>query len=281
MARTGPGARRRRLGGLLGLGVVAAALWVWSGAEPSGAQGLRFSQLERRSPEPGLELVTARLVDGRGGRGRLVALFLDLARFSVGLRMNPEAAPLEALRGDALAIANAGYFTEARQPTGLLVSDHERLHRFVRSAGGAGSGVLTVQGGRVRLLERDALRAEDVEGVEMAIQAGPRLIEADGRPGIRSDDGQRANRTAIGRDGHGRFVLAVTYADDGGFARGLTLFELQDILRNQLVRFDPRLGLEVALNLDGGPSTGLHVEAPRIDLPASSRVVSTLVVDRR
>jgi len=39
------------------------------------------------------------------------------------------------------------------------------------------------------------------------------------------------------------------------------------------------LALEIALNLDGGPSTGLRVDAADVDVPPAEPVTSALVLE--
>ena len=275
--------RRALRTALIGAGLAGAAVLLSSlGAEDTVQLDLVDSTW--RKSQVGVESLEAELRGGRVRRGRLVALFLDLNRVRPTIGLNPELASLDTLleeRG-GFAIANAGYFTKERRPTGLLASGGEILYPFVAQAGGAGSGVLVVREGGVELLERDRVQTRDFADAELAIQAGPRVIEPDGTPGIRSNDGMRANRTVLGRDRRGRLVVVVTYAPEAGV--GPTLFELQRLLGPEgLGQIHPDLALEAALNLDGGPSTGLHARAPapRIDLPAASRVVSVLTLSRR
>ena len=232
----------------------------------------------------GIELVRADLFRGRRVAGQLVAVYASLDRVRPRLRLNPERLPLAGLAKSALLVTNAGFFTEEWKATGLLVSAGETLSPFVAQAGSAGSGVLLVRDHRIRLLERDAAAAEDFRDALLAIQAGPRIIEPGGRPGIRSDDGARANRTVIGADARGRLVLVVVYQVDGGRRFGPSLFELMELLGPRgLGRVSEELALDLALNLDGGTSTGLALRGPEheADLPEQNRVYSVLSLSRR
>lgn len=248
--------------------------------QPKVPQAVRIVHARRYQPVEGLEVVTAELRAGRVPRGQLVVLYAQLGPIRPRLLLNPRLEALSALDMDAIALSNAGYFTPEHRPTGLLASGGRILHPFVREAGGAGSGVLVVEQGQVELLERDQVGKRSFRNADLAIQAGPRVIERDGSPGIRGDDGMRANRTAVGRDRRGRFALAIVYSANGSRS-GLTLFELQRLLGPKgLGTLGDELTFTIALNLDGGPSTGLHVRhaAPRIDLPPASRVVSVLAL---
>lgn len=227
----------------------------------------------------GTELVRADLERGQRAAGQLVAVYASLDRVRPRLRLNPDRLPLTDLAKRALLVTNAGFFTEEWRATGLLVSAGETLSPFVAQAGSAGSGVLLVRDNRIRLLERDAAAAEAFDGALLAIQAGPRVIEPGGHPGIRSDDGARANRTVIGADAWGRLVLVVVYQGDGGRRFGPSLFELMELLGPRgLGRISKELALDLALNLDGGTSTGLALRSPdyKADLPEQNRVYSVL-----
>ena len=247
------------------------------------AQPLRLESVSRSDLTDGVELLRSRVVAGGLFRGQMVVLYVDLNTVNAHVELNEEKKPLYDLLKDAIAVANAGYFTREFKPTGLLINDGKVLHPFIKKAGGAGSGVLVAKNGRVRLLERDEVKPNNLKTADLAIQAGPRVIEPDGSPGIHGDDGNRANRTVIGYDGQGRLALAIIYSSDAGMGTGLTLFELQTVLGHpQLANMEPNLSFRAALNLDGGPSTGLHVSAePPHNFAPASPVLSILRIKKK
>ena len=108
------------------------------------------------------------------------------------------------------------------------------------------SGVLALDAtGGLRLLTREAA----LEGFPSAVQAGPFIIDPGGAVGVRAM-AARAKRSLIALDARGRVMLLVTGS--------LTLHHVAMLLHDHA----PALGLEQverALNLDGGPSTGLSV----------------------
>lgn len=278
--------RSRRRRAVLGGSAVSLALLaaVGLGGFPDAGLPLRLEAVKRHPVRKGIEVVEANVVAGRTFRGRLVAIYADLAEVEAQLVMNRELSALDRLLDNGWVIINAGYFTAKKRPTGLLVASGQVHHPFVPEAGSAGSGILVIKSGRIRLIERDAADADDFEAADLAIQAGPRVIENDGSPGIMSDDGMRANRTVIGYDGLGRLAIAVVYGPDAGMGMGATLFELQRVLgREVLGLVHPDLAFSTALNLDGGPSSGLHSRepAPTTNLPPMNRVVSALRLTRR
>lgn len=152
----------------------------------------------------------------------------------------------------ALAAINGGYFEPSFQPSGLLVIAGKTLQPL--STEGVLSGIVALDAlGRIRLLPRDAA----LEGVHTAIQAGPFIIDPGGVVGVRPKPAA-ANRSLIATDDHGRVLLLATGA--------LTLHQVAGLLHDH----PQALGLERverALNLDGGPSTGLSLA---LDDPAWS-----------
>ncbi len=250
-------------------------------APPDGP--LEIRSIARHRLADGIELVRAELSRGGAPGGTLHAIHAEPDKIRLDLVMNAHRVALRDLETDRLAIVNAGFFTKDWKPTGLLAAGGRSLARFVPRGGGAGSGVLVVEGGSVRLYERERFDPATAARAELAIQAGPRLVEPDGQHGIRSDNGKRRDRTVIGADTRGRLVLAVVRGP-GGWASGPTLFELQRLLTDTLRRSPaPDLALRLALNLDGGPSTALHLRHPdhRVDAPEAAPVLSALVLEPR
>ena len=202
---------------------------------------------------PGLEVtrLTGLALDDAPQEGVLVRV--DLARMAV----EPRAVPgrdLAALAADpSLVLAvNAGYFEADGAPTGLFAGA-SGAYGVPRRRGG--TGIVVVRDQRATLVPFTA--SFTLGGpAELAVQAGPRLLEPDGRPGIRSDDGQRAPRTVLCLGDGGRRVDLILLWQRGNPLAGPGLFALSRALVTPLLPADPRR-CEQALNLDGGPSTGL------------------------
>ncbi len=262
------------------LAVIAGAEYARRSLPREGA--LRITLVRRTEVAPGIELVETELRRGEHDAGRLVAVYAAPDRVEPKIIFNRARRALAAIAPSAALVVNGGYFTPERKPTGLLVTSGRTLHPLVPKGGAAGSGVFVLEENRARLLPRAQAKGRDFSRARFAIQAGPRLIEPDGKDGIHSDDGARANRTAIGADGKGRIALVVTHAgakSPSGTTSGPTLFELQRLLGTDgLGRIAPELALRFALNLDGGPSTGLHVPSESMDLPERSPVHSVITL---
>ena len=237
----------RNLATSLGLAMISACT-----IHPAVAEPVTWSAVE-----PGLERTSLPLP----GSQQLLALRFDQVHFQLrllsptgGLRV-PDDAPR-----DAVAIWNGGYFEHDLRPSGLVID----LGRQV-SAPSRGSG-LALLGERLSLLRyRNANVAAQNES---ALQLWPFLIEPGGADGIRRDDGKRARRSAVALDDAGRGLLIAVVGD------GITLFELMGLCR--------KLGAVVALNLDGGPSTGYALlGSPTWREASQTSVANALVLVRR
>jgi uncharacterized protein YigE (DUF2233 family) len=157
---------------------------------------------------------------------------------------------------DADVVINGGFFDEDSRPLGLAISRGRSLSPFSRTMSG---GVFALDDSRATLTA-----TEDVDGgvaANFAVQCRPRLV-VDGKVNIKSDDGKRAARTALCARENGAVVDVVVARDRADRTYGPSLLALAQHL--------VAAGCDSALNLDGGPSTGVawrdasggHVERP-------------------
>ena len=161
-------------------------------------------------------------------------------------RENPRLASEWFANAKLLLVANAGYFTEDYHATGLIISDGTRSGQSYTGFG----GMFAVQGDRAQVRWLVAKPYSPSEPLRQAAQAFPMLVHSGGKEGISEDDGQLARRTVVGQDRKGRIIFVVS--PDAFF----TLKHLAAFLAAS------GLELDTALNLDGGPSSGLMVAGP-------------------
>ncbi|MBN1955009.1 MAG: phosphodiester glycosidase family protein [Anaerolineae bacterium] len=204
---------------------------------------------------------------------RLVLVRLDPARFRFRVRYTPgagQAVSQWAAQTPALLVVNGGYFTPEYQATGLLVSDGQT---YGLSYGDFAGMFAVLPGGRVQLRWLAAQPYDAQEMLLEAVQSFPMLVKPGGVLGFppEADDGRTARRTVIAQDRAGRILLIAA-------PRGA--MTLHDMAR-WLVESD--LDLDVALNLDGGQSTGLYLSTgnPLIHVDSLVAVPAVIVVERR
>ena len=197
---------------------------------------------------PGMEKRVLNLVAQESGRWleNVTVLRLEPAAFRFGVAYRPGAPrSLEAWQEQtgALLVVNGGFYTEAYLATGLIISDREMSG--VSYQGFGGMFAVTEAGPTVRSLRE--MPYDPGERLWAALQAFPMLLAPGGQPAFPEEDGQQARRTVVAQDENGRVLFLV--AGRGHF----TLYQLSHYLAAS------DLGLEAALNLDGGPSSGLFL----------------------
>lgn len=168
----------------------------------------------------------------------------------------------------ALLVVNGGYFTPEFTATGLIIADGQASGASYVGFG----GMVVVDGAGTAALRSLADQPyNSQEEWSAAVQSFPLLVKPGGQLGFPADQeaGQRARRTVIGQDVHGRILLII--APRGGF----TLHQLSAWLTAS------DLELDLALNLDGGPSTGLFLADPSLTIPAFSALPIVLLVYKR
>ena len=223
----------------------------------------------------GLSVLADTRTDAEGLEHEWIVARIDLRQHRPQVRALG-ALPFARLLADAgvLVAVNGGFFDLNLRASGLLLSGGSLL---ARERAGGGSGVLAVANQRAHLLKRGEPLPR---GTDFSMQCGPRLIEAGGAVGIRSDDGQRAARTAACIREAGRELDLVVTQRKGHLGGGPSLLQLAQWLAGPLAPGEPS-GCDAALNLDGGPSTGIIVAGlPELERLPLGPVPFALVVAR-
>jgi uncharacterized protein YigE (DUF2233 family) len=223
---------------------------------------------------PALSTASGRLTDSTGVDHEWRVARVDLSRSRLRIRAVESRNLADLLQDANLALAvNGGFFDRDLSASGLLISGGAKLAETRR---GGGSGILIVNDSRAELIGREDTLPQKLD---FAVQCGPRLIERDGSVGIHRNDEKRAARTvACVRDGGRQLDLIVAFTPERR-GDGPTLFELAQRLSMPLAA-DDQSGCEAALNLDGGPSTGMVVAAaPELRYDPVGPVPFALVVE--
>ncbi|MBK7178442.1 MAG: phosphodiester glycosidase family protein [Chloroflexi bacterium] len=223
-----------------------------------------------QTTQPGLELRAIHLYNDAGtARERVTFLRLDPAEFTFRIAYKPgapQSIPQWQAETGALLVVNGGYFTPENIATGLIIVDGQASG----SSYGDFAGMLAIdeRGPDLRwLAERPYIPDESLL---YALQSFPMLVKPGGVLGFPQDDGLAARRTAIGQDRNGRILFI--FAPWGS----LTLHELSAFLVNS------DLELDIAFNLDGGPSTGMMlVGETAVEIPAFSLLPAVITVQAR
>lgn len=215
---------------------------------------------------PGLEQRIIRLLAADGRVQEELSIFrIDPAQHTFRVAYRPgepqTLAQWQAETG-ALLVVNGGFFTEEFVATGLTVIEGQANGRSYGDF--AGMFAVTAGGPAVRWL--GARPYNPNEPLLYALQSFPMLLKPGGQIGYPDEDGAATRRTVVAQDGDGRVLFIL--APWGSF----TLHQLSVWLA------ESDLNLDIALNLDGGTSTGLHLAEPEVIIPAFTRLPIVITV---
>lgn len=167
---------------------------------------------------------------------------------------------------DALIVVNAGYFTPEMQATGLIVSDGISSGRSYDDF----AGMLAVStDGQVTLRWLRTWPFNPNEKLAQAVQSFPVLVKPGRVMGFPADadQGQRSRRTVVAQDTTGRIILLVSPAP---------LFSLHELA---VWLTESNLELDIAMNLDGGTSTGLWASGHDDQIDSLVPIPSVITVE--
>lgn len=172
-------------------------------------------------------------------------------RLDVGISETPKSLETWQTETNALLVMNGGYFrveNERYFPNGLTVVNGQS---FGNSYHGYG-GMLAINQDRAELRWLVDRPYAPYEQFQAALQSFPILVAPGGQLGFgpEREDNKPARRTVIAQDKDGRILFMV--APQGYF----TLHRLSAYLT------ESDLNLDIAINLDGGGSTGILVANP-------------------
>jgi len=196
---------------------------------------------------------------------------LDQRYFRLDVAYEETPKSLETWQGQtgAVMVVNGGFYSidnERYFPDGLTVVRGEASGR---SFGSGGMLAIGESGAELRWLEKQPYNPS--EPLQAALQSFPILVQPGGRLGFgpEKESNASARRTAIGQDKDGRILFIV--APQGYF----TLHQLSAYLT------ESDLDLDIAINLDGGGSTGILVADPLEIIPPSRPLPFVILVYAR
>jgi uncharacterized protein YigE (DUF2233 family) len=219
---------------------------------------------------PGLEKRAIAVYNGQSQPVETLHIWrLDQKHFRMDTAFDGRPKTLEAWQAQtgAALVVNGGYYSienERYFPDGLLISAGETVQQGLNRF----EGLVAIGRDRAEIRWLDERPYESSEPLQAALQSFPILVEPGGGLGFPAGRGSqaRARRTVIAQDRDGRILFMV--APQGHF----TLHELSVYLTQS------DLDLDIALNLDGGGSTGIFVADPRESIPPTRPLPFVILV---
>lgn len=197
---------------------------------------------------------------------------LDQKFFRLDVAYDERPRSLETWQKETTAslVVNGGYYSVENEryfPDGLTISNGEA---FGRSFAGFG-GMLAIDKTRAELRWLVEKPYNSYEPLQSGLQSFPVLVQPGGQLGFGAEreNHVQARRTVIGQDRDGRILFIL--APQGYF----TLHQLSVYLTGS------DLHLDIAVNLDGGGSTGILVANPREIIPPTRPLPFVILVYAR
>jgi len=220
--------------------------------------------------QPGLERRTDSIYNDQNQFAESLHIWrLDQKAFRLDVAYASTPKSLETWQGEtnALMVVNGGFYSidnERYFPDGLTIMDGQASGRSFNGYG----GMLAIKESQAELrwLVQEPYNA--YEALQAALQAFPILVKPGGGLGFGAEreNNVSARRTVIGQDKAGRILFIV--APQGYF----TLHQLSLYLTNS------DLNLDIAINLDGGGSTGILVSNPYEIIPPNRSIPFVILV---
>lgn len=219
-----------------------------------------------RTLRPGIEQRLITLFDQQGStRDRLYLLRLEPAsfRFAVGYQPGQPRSLHEWLQeSGALLVVNGGFFTPEFIATGMTVVDGEHSGSSFQGFG----GMVLIRDGSVSIRDLASSPYDPAETYQFGLQSFPMLVRSGGTTSVAEDDGIPSRRTVIAQDTQGRILFLISPWGS------MSLYQLSQFL----VQSD--LEIDIALNLDGGSSSGALLAEPPEGIPAFTLLPAVITV---
>jgi hypothetical protein len=215
-----------------------------------------------QSLQPGLERRLIRIYNEQNQHIESLYIYrLDQNqfRFDIAYHETPQTLEDWQRETNAMLVVNGGYFrveNEKYFPNGLTIVNRETFGSSYESF----AGMLAIGEARAELRWLAEKPYHLGEPIRAGLQSFPLLVKSGGELGFPElfEDNLQARRTVIAQDREGRILFVV--APRGHF----TLHQLS------LYLTESDLNLAIALNLDGGPSTGILVANPQEIIPSQT-----------
>ncbi|MCB1214926.1 MAG: phosphodiester glycosidase family protein [Deltaproteobacteria bacterium] len=146
-------------------------------------------------------------------------------------------------KSGAIAVINANFFDEKKEALGLVLRDGEVLNRFHPTSWW---GSLLIENKKASITK--VFKKTDLGSAQQGVQAGPILVKGGKKNKLKEN---QSSKSAVGLDLQGRLYIIVS---DGA----IEINQLAQILADSPKQGG--LGLQEALNLDGGPSTQFYLK---------------------
>lgn len=215
---------------------------------------------------PGIELRYEHWQSPANNEDTVTILRLDPQRIRLSIGYQPTQPILLSQwmqKEQATALINGGYFDQHNKATALIIANG---HTFGTSYNRFGGMLAVDQQGHIQLRYLAQQPYTPNEKLQQATQSSPMLIIPKGKRVPFQANAASARRSIVAMDTQGRLLFIVSPS------ASFSLDELTDLLLTS------DLSINLALNLDGGASTGLYMNAGKQHVAIDSFAQLPIVV---
>lgn len=242
---------------------------LYQGGDQETIQGLQdIAPVQPAKLPTDFERRTMSFADGRVVD--FVVARLPSDRWTWSMQNNPQAPKkVSAWRQELKSnlVINGSYFTETNQPSGFyrIGSKDKRVRLPEPNKDKGYTGLVGIVDGKLQLGYLPYLRLESrVIEFDSAFLSFPTLL-AGGKSMVETDSNKLSSRTVVAQDKDGNIFVIMTEKGN------VSLFELAQWLKNQPEKF------QTAINMDGGPSSGISYSADGQAYDLSSSLVPNVL----
>lgn len=162
-------------------------------------------------------------------------------------------------------IINGGYFNENYKPSGGLIIGNQSYGAMTHTGKNGYTGMIIINDGKIELRYLPEKNYNDSESIDYAIQTFPTIITPGSNKGLEKDSYKKARRSIIAQDHDENILLIVT--DKATFS----LYEIMNFLIKN------NLNIDIAFNLDGGPSSGVIINKENFEYLKESSIIPNVI----
>ena len=150
--------------------------------------------------------------------------------------------------GDDILTINGGYFKEDYTPSGGVIIGDTTSGTLTHTGINGYTGMIIIKDQEITLQYLPDKEYIESDETDFGLQSFPTIILPGGKSGVESDSGKKAYRSVIAQDTQGNIIFGINKQGQ------ISLYEMMNFLQ------ESDLSIDMALNLDGGPSTGMIIE---------------------
>lgn len=162
-------------------------------------------------------------------------------------------------------LINGSYFNSSNEPTGGYIINNKQFGTLTLEGENGYTGALQINNEIPVISYLPQTNLDKNNLPENLIQTFPTIVLPGGKPGIKTNTHKKARRTIIAENKNGSILIILTERPS------MSLYEVMEFLQGS------DLEIDIAINLDGGPSTGFVLNSDEYNLDQASFAIPNII----